>query len=68
VQFGSDISPKGRTRVQIPLGNGLDLEEEGGEVQRTLNQKVSSKFSGAVDFGLRFVIIFQSTNFKIRIY
>jgi hypothetical protein len=41
---------------------------EGGEVQRVLNQKVSSKFFEAVDFASRFVIIIESINFKFRIY
>jgi hypothetical protein len=34
-----------------------------GEVQRVLNQKNSSKSSGAVSFTSRFVIIIESTNF-----
>jgi hypothetical protein len=41
---------------------------EVGEVQRSLNQKVGSKSSGTVDFTLRFVIITESTNFKLKIY
>jgi hypothetical protein len=34
------------------------------EVQSHLKQKVGLKFSGVVDFVLRFVIIIESMNFK----
>jgi hypothetical protein len=41
---------------------------EVGEIQRSLNQKVGSKLSGAVNFASRFVMIIESINLKFKIY
>jgi hypothetical protein len=39
-----------------------------GELQITLNQKISSKFLKTVDFTSRFIMIIENMNFKLRFY
>jgi hypothetical protein len=50
------------------LSSSLPIKRGSEEIQRFLNQKVSSKFPGIVDFASRFIIIIESMNFKFRIY
>jgi hypothetical protein len=39
-----------------------------GEVESTLNQKISSKSFITVDYVSRFIMIIESTNFEFKFY